>query len=94
MCAYRTVNGGFEIEANILAISISVASYYLISWYIDVRIQHTFIESRFALCKGVRVPESGKFWLVESGILGFGIQNTAQGIRNPTEEWNPESEFH
>ena len=94
MCAYRTVNGGFEIEANIPAISISVASYYLISWYIDVRIQYTFIESRFTLCKGVRVPESGKFWLVESGILGFGIQNTAQGIRNPTEEWNPESEFH
>ena len=94
MCAYRTVNGGFEIEANIPAISISVASYYLISWYIDVRIQYTFIESRFALCEGVRVPESGKFWLVESGILGFGIQNTAQGIRNPTEEWNPESEFH
>ena len=94
MCAYRTVNGGFEIEANTLAISISVASYYLISWYIDVRIQYTFIESRFALCKGVWVPESGKFWLVKAGILGFGIQNTAQGIRNPTEEWNPESKFH
>ena len=27
--------------------------------------------------------------LVESGILGFGIQNTAQGIRNPTKDWNP-----
>ena len=29
-------------------------------------------------------PESGKILLVESGILNFGIQNTAQGIRNPT----------
>ena len=31
---------------------------------------------------------------VESGILGFGIQNTAQGIRNPSNVWNPESKFH
>ena len=46
-------------------------------------------------------PESGKIllvvsgiWkilLVESGILGFGIRNTAQGIRNPTNDWNPQS---
>ena len=28
------------------------------------------------------------------GILGFGIRNTAQGIRNPTNEWNPESKFN
>ena len=28
-------------------------------------------------CKGIRIPESGKFLLVESGILGFGIRNTA-----------------
>ena len=28
---------------------------------------------------------------MESGILGFGIRNTAQGIRNPNNEWNPES---
>ena len=25
---------------------------------------------------------------MESGILGFGIRNTAQGIRNPTNDWN------
>ena len=35
----------------------------------------------------LHVWESGKFFgkllLVESGILGFGIRNTAQGIRNP-----------
>ena len=28
---------------------------------------------------------------MESGILGFGIRNTA---RNPTNDWNPESKFH
>ena len=47
-----------------------------------------------APCKGIRNPESGKFLLVESGILGFGIRNTAQGIRNPTNVWNPEFKFH
>ena len=43
---------------------------------------------------GLKNPDSGKILLVESGILGFGTQNTVQGIRNPTEEWNPESKFH
>ena len=27
----------------------------------------------------------------KSVFLGFGIRNTAQGIRNPTNDWNPES---
>ena len=38
----------------------------------------------------MRIPESWKFLVVESGILVFGIQNTAQGIRHPTEDiiWN------
>ena len=31
---------------------------------------------------------------VESGILGFGIWNTALGLRNPTKDWNPESKFY
>ena len=35
----------------------------------------------------------GKILLVESRILGFEIQNTAQGIRNPTNDWNTESIF-
>ena len=47
-------------------------------------------------CKrGIWSLESGKFLLVESGILGFWIQNTAQepGIAlNRT--WNLESKFH
>jgi len=28
-------------------------------------------------------PEFGKLFFVESGILGFGTRNKAQGIRNP-----------
>ena len=46
----------------------------------------------FTPCKGLQIPElgrfclwspeSGKIFLVESGIVGFGIQNTAQGFRN------------
>ena len=40
--------------------------------------------------------ESGiqQIFVLEQGILGFGIRTTAQGIRNPTKDWNPESEFH
>ena len=34
--------------------------------------------------KGIPIPEAQKFLLVESGILDFGICNTAQGIRNCT----------
>ena len=40
--------------------------------------------------------ESGiqQIFALEQEILGFGIRTTAQGIRNPTKDWNPESEFH
>ena len=31
---------------------------------------------------------------MESGILGFGIRNTAQGVRDPTNYWNPKFKFH
>ena len=47
----------------------------------------------FSSCKGIEIPDSekflpgnpekGKIFLMESGILGFGIRNTAQ--------FNPES---
>ena len=43
--------------------------------------------------KGIRFPESRNFLHVESEILGFGIRNPALGIRNPTKDWNPESNF-
>ena len=49
------------------------------------------IDYKITQCRGIRIPESVKFFLVESGILGFGIQNKAQGIRNPTKDLNPES---
>ena len=44
-----------------------------------------------APCKGIRIPESRNFLLLESGILGFGIRNPALRIRNPTKHWNQES---
>ena len=31
-----------------------------------------------------RIPESKKILLVDSGFLGFGIRNSAQGVRNPS----------
>ena len=43
-----------------------------------------FPKSDLAPSKGIRIPESGKFFIVESEILGFGIQKKAQGIWNPT----------
>ena len=39
----------------------------------------------FAPCKGIRIPESGKFLVIGSGIR----ENFAYGIRNPG-LWNPE----
>ena len=40
-------------------------------------------------------PESGKILLEKSGILVFGIQNTAQGIHHSTiKDGNLESKFH
>ena len=55
-------------------------------------------ELQFAPCDGVRIRsprkfcmwnlESWKFLLVESGIMGLEIRNTAR------RSWNPESKFH
>ena len=42
--------------------------------------------SGFASCKRIQVSESGKFFLVEFGIISFGIRNTAQGIRIPLKD--------
>ena len=39
-----------------------------------------------APCKVIRIPESRKFLLVESGILGSGIQNPAFGIQDPAKK--------
>ena len=52
-------------------------------------------QTLFVSCKEIWIPgRSGKFLLVESGILVFGIRNTAQGIQNPTNHWNSESKSH
>ena len=40
---------------------------------------------------GIRNPWNFCF---ESGILGFGIQNTAQGIQKTAKEWNPKTTLH
>ena len=40
------------------------------------------------------MSDSGKFLQVESGNLSFRSRNSAQGIRNPAKDWNPESKFH
>ena len=48
----------------------------------------------FALWKGIQISESGKILPAASGILGFGIQNTAQGIWKSTNDKYPESNFH
>ena len=37
------------------------------------------------------IPESEKFLLVKSGIPGFGIWNSVQGIWDRANDWNPES---
>ena len=57
-----------------------------------VRVRDSGFRDPTSLC--LYNPEFRKVLLVESGILGFGIQKTAQGIRNLSNHWNPESKFH
>ena len=40
------------------------------------------------------LTELGKSFLVEFEILGSGIQNTTQGFRNATNDWNPGYKIH
>lgn len=45
-------------------------------------------------CKRIRFPESEKNFargIGNRGIFACGILNTGQGIRNPTDDWSPES---
>ena len=60
--------------------------FYYVTKYLGV----VTIDYKITQCRGIRIPESVKFFLVEAGILGFGIQYKAQGIWNPTKDWNPE----
>ena len=52
---------------------------------------HLPLESKKFLLVESRIWEN---LLLESEILGFGIRNTAQGIRKPFKDSNPESKFH
>ena len=49
------------------------------------------ISDNFVPCKGIQIPEYVKFLPVDSGILGFRIRNSAQGVQNPDDDWHPES---
>ena len=62
-----------------------------VEWTINFQYGTQFLIVCLAPCKGIRIPESRNFLLLESGILGFGIRNPALRIRNPTKDWNPES---
>ena len=49
-----------------------------------------FVKSRFQLHCLQKLLKRG----TEKGILGFGIRNSTQGIRNPAYDWNLESKFY
>ena len=55
--------------------------YLIVSKILSLQLRETGFMNAEKLC--LWNPESGKILLVESGILGFGIWNTAQGTRNP-----------
>ena len=71
-------------------------SEFYTNWWLSLTCRITCTDAYFSIapCKGIRIPKSGNVLLVGSGILGFGIRNTAQWIWNPTENWNPESNFN
>ena len=56
-------------------------------WFYERSYDHANCYMLFAPCKVIQIPESRRFFLVESGILGIGIQNPAVGIQNPAKEW-------
>ena len=65
---------------------------YILACYHDVGIAGTANSLRkLAPCREIWSPESEKFLLVDTRILGFGTRKTAQGIRNPTDDriWYP-----
>ena len=65
---------------------------YILACYHDVGISGTANSLRkLAPFKEIWSPESEKFLLVDTRILGFETRKTAQGIRNPTDDriWYP-----
>ena len=49
----------------------------------EATFKSTVSDNESALRKVIRIPESGKFLIVESGILGLGIRNLVQGNLTP-----------
>ena len=99
------VRGGTEFKSTAVFIPYKVCSNNSVlccirSWTPPGRCSSTSPHVREY---GFRNP--GNFFYVESGIredfacgiqnpgCDFEIRNTAQGIRNPTKDWNPESKF-
>ena len=76
------------------SVPVTLCSYMY--WYLltGFLIKSVFFKWQVVPCNGIRIPESVKFLLVESGILGYGIWNTSKGIRDPTDkDWNQEPEI-
>ena len=78
--------GEFLIQIVNIHLAPETARNSLQTWFFLSVSIHTI-----APCKGIRIPESRNFLPLESGILSFGIRNPALRIRNPTKDWNPES---
>ena len=49
----------------------------------EATFKSTVSDNEAAPCKVIRIPESGKFLIVESGILGLGIRNLVQDNLTP-----------
>ena len=76
------------------SVPVTLCSYMY--WYPSTGflIKSVFFKWQVVPCNGIRIPESVKFLLVESGTLGYGIWNTSKGIRDPTDkDWNQEPEI-
>ena len=56
---------------------------------LDLPTQNLFANwnTQGVLCMAIQIPDSGKFLLMEGGIVGYGIRNSALEIRNPTNDY-------
>ena len=76
----QEANSQMEIYRNAHALVFLCIYFYLYSLFSNFR---PIVQGNSDFSK------SGKSLLVNSGILGFGIRNTARGIRNSANDWNP-----
>ena len=54
---------------------------------VNIKLKQRSSNFLFTPSKVIRIPESVKFLLMESGILGFGIRNSTKNL-NPANDWN------